>query len=179
MVLLAQDDQVTSVQADIRQPELILEHPEVTRLIDFGQPVGLLCVAVLQLVSDTEDPAGIIARFRDRMSTGSYLVLSQFTSASDEQAMAQLRGVAAGTPVETYFRPLAQIMSFCNGFDLVEPGLALVQDWRASWHFRADPAEHRWCRGPQALKAWAAGSAGQLGWSAGLVSWAGQLGWGQ
>jgi len=63
--LLAQDDQVVSVRADIRQPEAILEHPDVTRLIDFGQPVGVLCVAVLHLVRDSEDPAGIVARFRD------------------------------------------------------------------------------------------------------------------
>ena len=60
--LLAQDDQVISVQADVRQPESILDHPEVARLIDFGQPVGVLCVAVLHLVPDAEDPEGIVAR---------------------------------------------------------------------------------------------------------------------
>src|SRR5512135_3427974 len=65
--LLAQDDHVISVQADIREPEAILDHPDVTRLIDFGQPVGVLCVAVLHLIPDAENPWGIVARFRDRM----------------------------------------------------------------------------------------------------------------
>ena len=38
--------------------------------------------------------------------------------------------VAAGTPVETYFRPRSQILRFFDGFDLIEPGLTDVQEWR-------------------------------------------------
>jgi hypothetical protein len=128
--LLASDDMVASVQADIRQPEVILDHPEMARLIDFGQPVGVLCVAVLHLVPDADDPHGIIARFRDRLCAGSCLVLSQFASDSDPEAMDELRAVAAGTPVETYFRPRHQILRFFGGFELLEPGLTDVQDWR-------------------------------------------------
>jgi SAM-dependent methyltransferase len=128
--LLADDSQVASVQADIRQPEAILDHPDVARLIDFDRPVGVLCVAVLHLVSDAEDPAGIIAQFRARLRPGSHLVLSQFASESDQEAMAELRAVAAGTPVETYFRPQDQILRFFDGFELLEPGLTSVQDWR-------------------------------------------------
>src|SRR5579859_7146871 len=107
--LLAQDDQVVSVQADIRQPETILEHPDLTRLIDFGQPVGVL---------------------RDALCPGSYLTLSQFTSDSDPDAMAELRAVAAGTAVETYFRPRERIVRFFDGFELVPPGLTDVERWR-------------------------------------------------
>ncbi|HEU5393157.1 MAG TPA: SAM-dependent methyltransferase [Streptosporangiaceae bacterium] len=128
--LLAQDDQVVSVRADVRQPETILGHPDVTRLIDFGQPVGVLCVAVLHLVPDAEDPGGIVARFRDRMCAGSYVVLSQFASDSDAEAMAELRTVAAGTAVETYFRPRDAILRFFDGFELVPPGLTDVERWR-------------------------------------------------
>jgi S-adenosyl methyltransferase len=128
--LLAQDDQVISVRADIRQPETILDHPDVTRLIDFGQPAGVLCVAVLHLVPDADDPGGIVARFRDRMCAGSYLALSQFASDSDAEAMAELRAVAAGTAVETYFRPRDAILRFFDGFELVPPGLTDVERWR-------------------------------------------------
>jgi hypothetical protein len=128
--LLASDDGVVSVQADIRQPESILEHPDVARLIDFSEPVGVLCVAVLHLVADAEDPGGIVGQFRDRICTGSCLVLSQFASDSDPEAMAALRAVAAGTAVETYFRPRSQIQQFFSGFELLEPGLTDVQMWR-------------------------------------------------
>jgi hypothetical protein len=128
--LLASDDKVAAVQADIRQPGQILSHPDVTALIDFTEPVGLLCVAVLHLVPDALNPGAIIAAYRDRLADGSYLVLSQFASESDPEAMARLRAVAAGTAVETYFRPQEQIRGFFAGFDLIEPGLVMVQDWR-------------------------------------------------
>jgi hypothetical protein len=127
---LARDDHVVSVLADIRRPEVILDHPDVSRLVDFSQPVGVLCVAVLHLVTDAEDPEGIVAQLRDRMCAGSYLVLSQFASDSDPEAMAELRAVAAGTPVETYFRPRSQILRFFSGLELMEPGLTDVQEWR-------------------------------------------------
>jgi hypothetical protein len=128
--LLAKDDHVVSVLADIRRPEVILDHPDVARLVDFSQPVGVLCVAVLHLVPDAEDPEGIVAQYRDRMCAGSYLVLSQFASDSDPEAMSELRAVAEGTPVETYFRPRSQILRFFNGLELMEPGLTDVQEWR-------------------------------------------------
>jgi S-adenosyl methyltransferase len=128
--LLAADDRVAAVQADIRQPAAILGHPEVTRLIDFAAPVGVLCVAVLHLVPDSEQPAGIVARYRDALSAGSFLVLSQFASESDPAAMAELHAVAAGTPVHTYFRPRAAIQAFFAGFELLAPGLTWVEDWR-------------------------------------------------
>jgi hypothetical protein len=44
--------------------------------------------------------------------------------------MAQLREVARNTPVETYFRPADQVLRFFDGFELLDPGLAAVQDWR-------------------------------------------------
>jgi len=128
--LLAADDRVASIRADIRQPQPILDHPEVSRLIDFSRPVGVLCVSVLHLVSDEEDPAGIVGQFADRMAPGSCLVLSQFAAESDEAAMTELRAVAKGTPVETYFRPRPEIQRFFDGFELLEPGLTSVQEWR-------------------------------------------------
>lgn len=128
--LLAGDDQVASVLADIREPEAILAHPDLTRLIDLRRPVGLLCVAVLHLVPDAQDPAGIVARYREALGPGSCLVLSQFASESAPEAIAALRAVAAGTPVETYFRSREEILRFFAGFELLEPGLASVQDWR-------------------------------------------------
>ncbi len=79
-------------------PRTILGHPDVARLIDLGEPVVLLCVAVLHLVPDADEPEAIVARYRDRVCPGSHLVLSQFASDSDAGAMAELRAVAAGHP---------------------------------------------------------------------------------
>jgi len=44
--------------------------------------------------------------------------------------MAELRAVAAGTPLQTYFRARQQILRFFDGFELLAPGLTDVQRWR-------------------------------------------------
>ena len=61
--LLAGDNTV-AIQADLREPEVILGHPEVRELIDFDQPVALLLMAILHFIPDEQDPWGIVARFR-------------------------------------------------------------------------------------------------------------------
>jgi hypothetical protein len=71
------DDQTTSiVLADLRDPAGILDHSGVTGLIDFTRPVALLLVAVVHFLTAAEDPAGIIATFRDALPAGSWLALS-------------------------------------------------------------------------------------------------------
>jgi trans-aconitate methyltransferase len=128
--MLGSHSQVATIQADIRQPDTVLGDPDLMRLIDFTEPVGVLCVAVLHLVRDDERPAGILARFLDRMAPGSHLVVSQFAADSDPAGMAQLRAVADGTPVQTYFRSTGEIRAFFGGLELLEPGLVSVDEWR-------------------------------------------------
>jgi trans-aconitate methyltransferase len=130
VAMLGGHSQVATIQADIRQPGTILGDPDLMRLIDFAEPVGVLCAAVLHLINDDEEPAGILARFLDRMAPGSHLVVSQFAADSDPAGMARLRTVADGTPVETYFRSTGEIRAFFAGLELLEPGLVSVDEWR-------------------------------------------------
>jgi hypothetical protein len=76
--LLAVDDTTTVVEADLKHPDGILGHPEVGRLIDFTEPVGLLMFGILHHLADDEDPGGITARIMDRLPSGSYLAVSHF-----------------------------------------------------------------------------------------------------
>jgi hypothetical protein len=88
-------------------------------------------VAILHFVTDGDEPARVIAAFRDALPPGSYLALSHGTA--DFHA-----GPAVGQATEIYDRataPLvlrshAQITEFFNGFDLAEPGLVQVPLWR-------------------------------------------------
>jgi hypothetical protein len=129
-VLLADAPGVASVQADLRRPAGVLADPHVTGLIDFDQPVVVLLVGVLHFVMDEEDPAGIVAALRRRMAPGSHLVLSHAMAESDPEAIAQLILATANTPAQSTFRTRAEVMALFAGFDLLEPGLVPVQDWR-------------------------------------------------
>jgi S-adenosyl methyltransferase len=118
------------VLADLRDPEAILTNPKVRGLIDFGQPVALLLVAILHFITDKENPARIIAAFRDALPAGSYLALSHAT-ADFRPAVAQTAAAVydqATSPVT--LRSHAQIAAFFDGWELVEPGLVQVPLWR-------------------------------------------------
>jgi len=128
--LLAGTAEVTSIEGDIRRPEEVLDHIRRQKLIDFAEPVTVVLAAVLHLVPDTLDPAGIVARFAEPLAPGSHLVLSQFAAHSDPVAIAALRSIADGTAVQTYFRPREQIERFFAGFELLPPGVVDVERWR-------------------------------------------------
>jgi hypothetical protein len=119
------------VLADLREPDAILAHPQVRELIDLSQPVALLLIAIMHFITDAEDPAGIVATFRDALPPGSYLALSHGTRDFHSQdAVRHGTKVYERATAPLVLRTHAQIMAFFDGFDLVEPGLVQVPLWR-------------------------------------------------
>ena len=115
---------------DMRDPLGILEHPTIGSLIDVDEPIGLMLVSVLHFVSDEQDPVGLMAAYRDVLPEGSHLVLSHATG--------DFHGDQAGEVVEVYKsstasltpRPRAQVEALFDGFELLDPGLVQVHQWR-------------------------------------------------
>ena len=127
---LATKQGVIAVERDIRRPQEILTDPEVQALIDFEQPIGVLFLAILHDVSDDQNPAGIVAQFREQMVPGSFIAIEQFASDSEPEARAQLEEVYANTPWPIAFRARDQIQRFFDGFELLPPGVVDVEQWR-------------------------------------------------
>ena len=130
--LLADTEGVGAVQGDARRPLEILDHPTTRSLIDFSRPVGVLLVAILHFVADADDPAGIVRTLREAMAPGSYLILSHTIdeSAVEVTGTAQSGFQRAGTPL--FPRTRAQVLTFFDGFELLDPGLVEVHTWRSS-----------------------------------------------
>ncbi|MBG0818812.1 SAM-dependent methyltransferase [Planomonospora sp. ID82291] len=129
-VILAVEDGLVSVEADVRDPESVLGDPRITGLIDFSRPVGVLLVGVVHFIAEEEDAPGVVRAFRDRMAPGSHLLLSAGTAESTPEAIEQLKAATAGSPAQPTFRTHEQVLALFEGFDLVEPGLVPVQHWR-------------------------------------------------
>jgi hypothetical protein len=128
--LLGGSGPTSVIQADIRDPDAILDHPEVTSVIDFSKPVCLLAVAVLHFFTEQENPHGILARFREAMAPGSHLVLSHISGDGTGEAgdvISIMRQRMADPPT---LRTHAEVVSFFDGFDLVDPGVVPVHLWR-------------------------------------------------
>jgi hypothetical protein len=119
-----------AVLADLRQPQAILDHPQVRQLLDLTRPVGVLLVAVLHFIRSEEDPAGIVARLRDAMAPGSYLVISHATGDFHPQAGAKVTQVYRHASAPLVLRTREAIERFFDGFDLVQPGLVQPAAWR-------------------------------------------------
>jgi hypothetical protein len=129
-VLLAAYEGVTSIQADIRRPDLILADPDLRALIDFDEPVGVLFVAVLHFVSDKENAHGIVTGWRERLAAGSHVVISNSSAESDPETLHVLRKATENSPAQSTFRSHDELLRFFDGFEVVEPGLVPVQLWR-------------------------------------------------
>src|SRR5258708_4681315 len=72
--------------AAVRDPAAILSHPDTRAVLDFGQPIALMLVAILHFVPDEFKPAEIIATLVDALPSGSYLVASHLTTEHDAAA---------------------------------------------------------------------------------------------
>ncbi|MGC4896668.1 SAM-dependent methyltransferase [Micromonospora sp. DT31] len=122
------------LDADLRDPERILAHPDLRRTLDLSRPVGLMLLAVLHFVPDGEDPYAIVTRLLDALPAGSYLAASHAThdylpASVAAEAKAAARG--GGPHGVINLRSQAEFVRFFDGLDLVEPGVCSVAEWRA------------------------------------------------
>jgi hypothetical protein len=139
--LLATDASTVVVQEDIRDPARVLAHPAVRQMIDFSQPVAVMCVAVLHFITDDADPWGIVSTMTEHLVPGSYLTVSHGTldgHPADVVTAFQQNFKNASAPAA--HRSREAIARFFDGFDLVDPGLVPVTDWRSDDQERTRPA---------------------------------------
>ncbi|HVQ89809.1 MAG TPA: SAM-dependent methyltransferase [Mycobacteriales bacterium] len=132
-VMLAGNDQVTVLPADIREPDRILTDPRLLELLDLSQPVGLLMVSVLPFIADADDPVRLVARYRDALTAGSYLALSHGCAESRPEDVEKVYRFYRRTTTPVVVRSRVEIEKMFEGFELVEPGLVYVQEWRPDW----------------------------------------------
>ncbi|QIB42208.1 SAM-dependent methyltransferase [Streptomyces aureoverticillatus] len=126
--LLSSSGTSSTVLADLRDPQAVVDHPDVRKVIDFDEPVALLLVAVLHFLTDAEQPRRIVADLRDALPAGSFLVLSHATGDFADRSAAQ--AVYSKATATLNLRSRAEVEPFFDGFELVEPGLAQVPFWR-------------------------------------------------
>jgi SAM-dependent methyltransferase len=126
--LLVENERTTVVTADLRDPDAVLNNPDVRALIDFDQPVGLMLVGVVHHLNDDEGPSAIVETYKKVLPPGSFLFLTHFCASSPDAVVlekALLTDLGSGR-----FRTLAEIGSYFEGFELVDPGVVFLPQWR-------------------------------------------------
>ncbi len=116
------DDGATLIQADLRDPDALLAQPELARLIDFTEPVGLIMTGVLHFVADGSDPWGLVRRYLRPLAAGSYLALSHATAdGMPPTAVQRWQEVYTDAPVQLHLRDRASVRQFFTGLCLEPP----------------------------------------------------------
>lgn len=143
--ILEENDRTAVIQADMRDTDGILGHPETVRLIDFDEPVAALFVSVLHCIPDTDDPAGLVRRVADRLAPGSFLVVCQLVSEDKETRdfVTDFMAKSTGDQWGRVRRP-EDVHVFLEGLEVLEPGLVEVSTWRPDSDLTPKQATREW-----------------------------------
>ena len=157
--LLENNDGATVIPGDLLDPDAILGDRRLTEMIDMTEPVAVLVLAVLHLVTDHAGAHRAVTRLRAAMAPGSYLAISQAVSGQggQEEAIDKLeelyqetgpRRDAGGRGVRT----VPEVREFFNGLELVDPGLVKLPAWRPEHDLRTEDTAGVWVVGGLARK---------------------------
>ncbi|HEX6682524.1 MAG TPA: SAM-dependent methyltransferase [Candidatus Limnocylindrales bacterium] len=128
-LMLVGNPYATVLQVDLRQPELVLNHRDLRWQIDLDQPVAILAISVLHFITDADDPYSLMKTYGSVLAPGSYLAISHATHDIEPEQSEKVMQLYARSGNPMQFRTHAEIASLFANFELVEPGLSLLDDW--------------------------------------------------
>ncbi|GAB3233395.1 SAM-dependent methyltransferase [Glycomyces halotolerans] len=126
--MLADNATATFVAGDLRDPEGIMNAPEVRSFLDFDRPIGLMIIGMIMQISDDERPDDIIAALMDRMPPGSHLFLTSWPDTGEPEQRALSRACIE-TLGNGWCRPIEDIERHFQGMAMVPPGLEYIARW--------------------------------------------------
>jgi hypothetical protein len=100
------------------------------RTLDFRRPVAILLSTILDFIPDFDDPWAIVARLREAIAPGSYVVIAHSASDIEPEAvttMAAAYNQRAADPITP--RSHAQVTRFFDGMTLTRPGVVPATGW--------------------------------------------------
>jgi hypothetical protein len=132
------------IQADVRRPEEILEHPSLSTVLDITKPVALLLIGIVHHLRDDDAPYDVVRRLVDRLPSGSYLAVVTPSADFDPPMMAAIAATAERSGIPYVPRSRAETERFFDGLELVEPGVVPILGWRPDEEPADVDAVHGW-----------------------------------
>ena len=128
--ILQDNPNTAAIQIDVRQPEELLNHPHVRRLLDFSQPMAVL-LSLVHFVTDDEQAYRLVRVLRDAIAPGSFMAISHGCHDNvPREIVERVEALYARSTTPTRVRSRAQIERFFDGLEPVEPGLVYLPVWR-------------------------------------------------
>jgi S-adenosyl methyltransferase len=114
------------LHADVRDVAGLMRG--ATEILDFSEPVAVLMLGVLGNVHDTDEARSLVKQILARVPSGSHIAISDAILSEGRRRAEQTYADTGG--VRYHAREPADIASFFNGLELVEPGFVTVSLWR-------------------------------------------------
>jgi hypothetical protein len=111
------------LEADARDTKAIIVGASET--LDFGRPVGVIMIDILNFLEDAGD---VLGRLAEAVPPGSYVAAMQPSRDKRLTVAARRWNQLAATPI--YLRDRDQVARWFGGLELVDPGIVEVHRWR-------------------------------------------------
>ncbi|MFJ9416556.1 SAM-dependent methyltransferase [Streptomyces sp. NPDC101227] len=132
LLLSTHEGRTAYVQADVNDPAGILAAPQLLDTLDLRKPVALSLNALMHFVTDDgrRRAHAIVDTLKAALPSGSTLAMSHATPDFDPEAMHKIIDIYRGAGTTLQFRSRAEFLRFFDGWELLEPGVALPHQWR-------------------------------------------------
>jgi hypothetical protein len=139
----AADGATAYIHADLREPDTILDSPDLRRTLDLTRPIALMLIFVMHFLTDADDPYGCVRSLTGALPPGGYLAMSHGTqdfmpAEIRERLDAAIERENARSREPSQPRDKAAFTRFFDGMELVPPGVRSISEWRND-----DPPEER------------------------------------
>ena len=115
---------------DARRPEAIYAQIDESGIIDFGEPVALLFITLLQFIEELEDSRELIMRYQDRLAPGSYLAFTYGTTEGTPPGILEgFSKLSEASSTKAFYRNRAEIEFIFTGLEFEEPGIVYAPLW--------------------------------------------------
>ncbi|MFB7632182.1 SAM-dependent methyltransferase [Streptomyces sp. NPDC056149] len=129
------------VPADVTDPRSILSAPHLRATLDLTRPVALSLNALMHFVTDDgQDRAHtVVETLKSALTSGSTLAMTHATQDFSPGTMQRLIDIYRDAGTELQLRTRAEFLRFFDGWELLDPGIALSHQWRPE---RPEDATH-------------------------------------
>lgn len=147
-----------AVHADVLDARSVLHAPVTRDILDFSEPIGILAVALLHFVPDSQRPTTVLEPYKTAVAEGSHLAVSHATvdgvpEPVRSQTLAFIDSYKDTQNPGFTARSRQQFREFFAGWELIEPGMAFTSEWRTDIDEDASPQpENAVCLGGVARK---------------------------
>lgn len=142
--ILGDDPNTIAVQGDLHDIATVADDPQVRRLIDWSEPVCILCIAVLHFIPDSPRLSAALSFLHRTPAPGSLLVISHGTPSARPGELDRVADLYTRTGTPLVLRDRNQFGELFGDWNLLDPGVTYSTEWRPDPHDEpvADPASY-------------------------------------